>query len=426
MDLEYMSRVLMRLRPFTRDGVIQRTRLERVLGTLQVPADAVRPEIERLLGKGGIRINEDISATADARAVAASAPTADAEEGTESDIAPAEEPPQGERRALTATEAERAVTDAKWRIAEDSLVGNHAKVLLTAQQEVGLGLLIRGQEEGPLTKGAFARLAGEGRKAAKCLFLHNQRLVHSIARKFPQTGMDYDDLFQYGCVGLIRAVEMFDPAQGNKFSTYATWWIRQSITRGIANDARLIRLPVHMVEKLRKVWNKREQLTVDGQPPTLYELAQACELSEDAVRECLTLGPPDLPSLDMKVGDSEATLGDILNLKDSGISTYEIVEQAFLYDMLEAVLETLTEREAGVISMRFGLSGDDEMTLDEIGKVYGVTRERIRQIEKKTMEKLRDPSRSQVLWPLFYDGDFYCERDSEEGPSGKSLEAAVN
>lgn len=412
MDLEYMSRVLMRLRPFTRDGVIQRTRLERVLGTLQVPADAVRPEIERLLCKGGIRITEDVSTTADARSMAASAPSNDErgpEDDSESYIAPAEEALQGERRALTTMEAKRAVTDAKWRIAEDSIIGNPANVLLTAQQEVGLGLLIRGRHEGPLAQGEFGRLAGKAREAAECLFLHNQRLVHSIARKFPQTGMDYDDLFQYGCVGLIRAVEMFDPAQGNKFSTYATWWIRQSITRGAANDARLIRLPVHMVERLRKVWTKRETLTIDGQSPSVYELARACELTEDAVIECLRLGPPNLTSLDMHIGDGESTLADLLDLADPSLSPYRVVEEAYIQVAVQVVLETLTEREAGVIAMRFGLTGDDAMTLEEIGKAYGVSRERIRQIEKKTIEKLRESSRAQFLRPLLMDSDLLLE-----------------
>lgn len=420
MDLEYKSRVLMRLRPFTRNGVIQRTRLERVLGTLQEPADAVRPEIERLLGIGGIRIDEDVAVTADVRSMAAAVASVDepgfADE-TEMYVAPPEEAPQGERRSLSATEAERAIGAAKRRIAQDSLTLNHAKVLLTAEQEVGLGLLIRGPLEGPLQKGEFARLDGEAREAANCLFLHNQRLVHSIAKKYPQTGMEYDDLFQYGCLGLIRAVELFDPAQGNKFSTYATWWIRQSITRGTANDARLIRLPVHMVERLRKVWTKREALTVDGQPPSVYELARTCELTEEAVMECLILGPTNLTSLDMHIGDGEATLADLLDLQDPDMSPYRVVEEAEIQVGVQVVLETLTEREAGVMTMRFGLTGDDAMTLDEIGRVYGVTRERIRQIEKKTMNKLREPPRSTFLRPLLFDSHLPPEEAISESQS---------
>src|SRR5690606_12890995 len=119
-------------------------------------------------------------------------------------------------------------------------------------------------------------------------------LVHSLAKKYPPIGMSYEDVAQHGMTGLIRAVELFDPAQGNKFSTYATWWIRQAITRGIANEARLIRVPVHMIEKLNKVWRVRARLTVGGEPPTLYQLARACELDEKQVLECLRLGPPDL------------------------------------------------------------------------------------------------------------------------------------
>ncbi|OZC48464.1 hypothetical protein CH289_18910 [Rhodococcus sp. RS1C4] len=400
MDLQYLSRVLMQLKPFIRDGAIRRTRLERVLGTLQVSTDVVRPEIERLLAKAGFRVVEDAPEPTDSKSPDAAGTfigAADAAGAVGGSNSPFEEAPQGERRVIATLEAETAIAAAERQIAEDGKHANQAKVLLTAQQEVGLSLLIRERKQRPLEQGEFGRLSGTAREAAECLFLHNQGLIHSIARKFPQNGMTYDDLFQYGCVGLIRAVEMFDPAQGNKFSTYATWWIRQSITRGVANDARLIRLPVHMVEKLRKVWLKRELLTVDGHPPSVYELARECEFSEKEVMECLKLGPPDLPSLDMKIGDSEATLADILDLEDSEMSPYSHVERALLEDSVQVVLETLSEREAGVISKRFGFNGEDEMTLEEIGKVYGVTRERIRQIEKKAMAKLQDEGRLYYL-----------------------------
>ncbi|WP_162799304.1 sigma-70 family RNA polymerase sigma factor [Nocardioides sp. 616] len=403
--MEYLSRVLMRLRPFVRDGAIRRTRLERVLGTLEMPSDAIRPEVERLLTKAKIRIDEDdvqAPATVPSPAQAPAQPR------------PAE-PEEDRREGPPATDAERsepldwserqlAVKAALGRIKADRHIAHHASILLTAQQEVGLAILIRGRSGRPLEQGGFASLTGEARDAAECLFLHNQRLVHSVAKKYPQTGMSYDDIVQHGMTGLIRGVELFDPEQGNKFSTYAMWWIRQSITRGIANEARLIRLPVHMVEKLNKVWAVRARLTVAGEPPSLYQLVRACELSEKQVRECLQLGPPDLLSLDIKIGDGEATLGDVLDKADPELDPAHQVEYLLLQEQLGAVLDTLSDREAGVISMRFGLTTGEQMTLDEIGKVYGVTRERIRQIESKTLDKLKHRSRSHVLEPFLYGG----------------------
>ena len=159
--------------------------------------------------------------------------------------------------------------------------------------------------------------------------------------------------------------------------------LARRLPRGIANEARLIRLRVHMVEKLNKVWVTRARLMLGGEPPTLYQLAKACELDGRGL-ECLRLGPPDLPSLDMKIGDGEATLADVLDKADPELDPARQVEYLLLQEQLGAVLDTLSEREAGVISMRFGLTTGEQMTLDEIGKVYGVTRERIRQIELKT------------------------------------------
>ncbi|RAY10642.1 RNA polymerase sigma factor [Actinomadura craniellae] len=416
MNLEYLSRVLMRLRPFVRDQTLRRTRLERVLGTLQMPSDTIRPEVERLLAKAGIIIEEDLApepapVVVEPVAKPSGVDTPDGESGnpTEAEIDEkslefGEETPSGEQRFIGRSEAEMAIAAARRRIAADRLVSNHAKILLNAQQEVGLAFLIRGRENRPLEQGDFAKLTGEAREAAECLYLHNQGLVHSVAQKYPQTGMTYEDIFQHGAVGLIRAVELFDPSQGNKFSTYAMWWVRQSITRGIAKEARLIRLPVHMVERQHKVWKQRTLLTYDGQTPSLSALARACELDEEAVMECLRLGPPDLPSLDMKIGEGEATLADVLDIEDPRQDPEQEVTFGLLQEQLHAVLDTLSEREAGVISMRFGLVDDEPKTLDEIGKVYGVTRERIRQIEGKALKKLRHPSRSQVLEPYYYAG----------------------
>lgn len=403
MGIEYLSRVLMRLRPFVRDGVIRRTRLERVLGTLETPSDVIRPEIERLLAKANIRIEEDQVQAPDT--VALPTPGQPLQREPEDDSVGGPPVLEAERsELLDPTERQLAVKTARNRITADRHVARHASILLTAQQEVGLAILTRGREGRPLEQGGFASLTGEARAAAECLFLHNQGLVHSVAKNYPRTGMSYEDLVQHGMTGLIRAVELFDPAQGNKFSTYAMWWIRQAITRGIANDARLIRLPVHMVEKLNKVWVVRARLTVDGEPPSLNQLALACELDEKQVLECLRLGPPDLPSLDMEIGNGGATLADVLDMADAELDPSHQVEYMLLQEQLSAVLETLSDREAGVISMRYGLTTGERMTLDEIGKVYGVTRERIRQIESKTLVKLKHRSRSKVLEPYFYGG----------------------
>jgi RNA polymerase primary sigma factor len=429
-NLEYLSRVLMRLRPFVRDQTLRRTRLERVLGTLQMPSETIRPEVERLLAKAGITIEEDLAPEPASVVVEPVAkPSGIDTPGGESDeesLEYGENTPRGEQRFIGRFEVETAIAAARRRIAADRLVSNHAKILLNAQQEVGLAFLIRGRANNPLKQGDFAKLTGEAREAAECLYLHNQGLVHSVAQKYPQTGMAYEDIFQHGAIGLIRAVELFDPSQGNKFSTYAMWWVRQSITRGIAKEARLIRLPVHMVERQRKVWKQRALLTLDGQAPSLAALARACELDEEAVMECLRLGPPDLPSLDMKIGDGEATLADaVLDIEDPRQDPEQKVTFGLLQEQLHVVLGTLSEREAGVISMRFGLVDDEPKTLDEIGKVYRVTRERIRQIEGKAVKKLRHPSRSQVLEPYYYAGGEKPKPSPDEAEAESGRQEAV-
>lgn len=416
MDLQYLSRVLVRLRPLVRDGVVRRTRLERVLGTLQTPAATVRPEVERLLSKAGILVEEDLPAPLPVASVVERSVAPDHTETSEGlfDGLPVEAPRDG-GEAVPSPVAKHAIATARRRIAADRRVSNHAKILLNAEQEVGLALLIRGHENRPLEKGDFARLSGEARRAAECLFLHNQGLVRSVAQWFPQTGMAYDDLVQHGALGLIRAIELFDPTQGNKFSTYATWWIRQSISRGVANEARLIRLPVHMVERVRKVWKTRTLLTDNGRPPSLSELALACDLDRHSVLECLRLGPPDLPSLDMKMSDGEATLADVLDINDPEQSPEQQIEHTLLQEQIQSVLSTLSTREAGVVSMRFGFTTGEQMTLDEIGRVYGVTRERIRQIEGKVVKKLKEPPRSTALAPYYFGGGPQTKTATQEG-----------
>lgn len=272
-------------------------------------------------------------------------------------------------------------------------------VLLTAQEEVGLGLIIQDGSTDQLPSGAMAGFTGERRRAAETLYLHNTRLAWSVAQRFVGQGLELEDLAQWAMTGLVRAVELFDPRAGNKFSTYATWWLRQAVTRAIANEGRLIRVPVHMHERIHKVWHTREQMSTGGVPPRVTDLAKACGLTPKDVIECLVLRS-NIRSIDEPIGDGGTSLGDLLDLPDQTPRAFDLLWEKVRRDEIDALLETLSEREAGVVAMRFGLLQDDEMTLDAIGVIYGVTRERIRQIESKALNKLRDPSRSQRLRDL--------------------------
>ena len=312
---------------------------------------------------------------------------------SEEDDAPAQ-------TVLTAGATADPVKDYLKLIGRVPLLNAEMEVELSLQVEAGLFAEEKLAHDKKLDKKLrreYEQLVLQGRRAKNHLLEANLRLVVSLAKRYTGRGMLFLDLIQEGNLGLIRAVEKFDYTKGYKFSTYATWWIRQAITRAMADQARTIRIPVHMVEVINKLARVQRQMLQDlGREPTPEELAKELDMTPEKVVEVQKYGrePISLHTPLGEEGDSE--FGDLIEDSEA-IVPADAVSFTLLQEQLHSVLDTLSEREAGVVAMRFGLTDGQPKTLDEIGKVYGVTRERIRQIESKTMSKLRHPSRSQVL-----------------------------
>ncbi|MEN9517136.1 MAG: hypothetical protein RLZZ159_1002 [Actinomycetota bacterium] len=306
-------------------------------------------------------------------------------------------PPQ---TVLTAGATADPVKDYLKQIGRVALLNAELEVELAMRIEAGLFAEEKLNSSEKLERSVKRELewiAEDGKRAKNHLLEANLRLVVSLAKRYTGRGMLFLDLIQEGNLGLIRAVEKFDYTKGYKFSTYATWWIRQAITRAMADQARTIRIPVHMVEVINKLARVQRQMLQDlGREPTPEELAKELDMTPEKVVEVQKYGrePISLHTPLGEEGDSE--FGDLIEDSEA-IVPADAVSFTLLQEQLHSVLDTLSEREAGVVAMRFGLTDGQPKTLDEIGKVYGVTRERIRQIESKTMSKLRHPSRSQVL-----------------------------
>lgn len=363
------------------------------------PDDAPVAELEDVEVVAEVVEDTDETDDADENAPAAAAKTEEAEESgfvirdDDEDDAPAQQ-------VVTAGATADPVKDYLKQIGKVALLNAEQEVELAKRIEAGLFAeekLNSGEKIDMKLKRELWWIAQDGKKAKNHLLEANLRLVVSLAKRYTGRGMLFLDLIQEGNLGLIRAVEKFDYTKGYKFSTYATWWIRQAITRAMADQARTIRIPVHMVEVINKLARVQRQMLQDlGREPTPEELAKELDMTPEKVVEVQKYGREPI-SLHTPLGeDGDSEFGDLIEDSEAVVPA-DAVSFTLLQEQLHSVLDTLSEREAGVVSMRFGLTDGQPKTLDEIGKVYGVTRERIRQIESKTMSKLRHPSRSQVL-----------------------------
>ncbi len=364
-------------------------------------ADAAAPAGEAVtVGPDGKKVLPDIPDEQFEKDVAADPSIKEDEKEATFVVSDRDDAGEPEQQVTVAGATADPVKDYLKQIGKVPLLNAEMEVELAKRIEAGLFSEEKLGKGGKITPKVLEELewiAEDGRRAKNHLLEANLRLVVSLAKRYTGRGMLFLDLIQEGNLGLIRAVEKFDYTKGYKFSTYATWWIRQAITRAMADQARTIRIPVHMVEVINKLARVQRQMLQDlGREPTPEELALELDMTPEKVIEVQKYGREPI-SLHTPLGeDGDSEFGDLIEDSEA-IVPADAVSFTLLQEQLHAVLDTLSEREAGVVSMRFGLTDGQPKTLDEIGKVYGVTRERIRQIESKTMSKLRHPSRSQVL-----------------------------
>ena len=363
---------------------------------------AAKPEAAVVIGPDGKKVLPDVPDEEFEKAVATDPSIVEDEKEASTGfvVSEADDTDEPEQQVMVAGATADPVKDYLKQIGKVPLLNAEMEVELAKRIEAGLfseEKLAKGGKISAKLQEELEWIAEDGRRAKNHLLEANLRLVVSLAKRYTGRGMLFLDLIQEGNLGLIRAVEKFDYTKGYKFSTYATWWIRQAITRAMADQARTIRIPVHMVEVINKLARVQRQMLQDlGREPTPEELAKELDMTPEKVIEVQKYGREPI-SLHTPLGeDGDSEFGDLIEDSEA-IVPADAVSFTLLQEQLHAVLDTLSEREAGVVSMRFGLTDGQPKTLDEIGKVYGVTRERIRQIESKTMSKLRHPSRSQVL-----------------------------
>ena len=373
---------------------------------LELDVDALSPEAAstELASAASLEAELEVDLAKDLEEVKAeAAPAAAVADSTETEafeISDADIEDEPQQQVTVAGATADPVKDYLKQIGKVALLNAEQEVQLAKRIEAGLFAeekLNSGMALDPKLRRDLEWIAEDGRRAKNHLLEANLRLVVSLAKRYTGRGMLFLDLIQEGNLGLIRAVEKFDYTKGYKFSTYATWWIRQAITRAMADQARTIRIPVHMVEVINKLARVQRQMLQDlGREPTPEELAKELDMTPEKVVEVQKYGREPI-SLHTPLGeDGDSEFGDLIEDSEAIVPS-DAVSFTLLQEQLDGVLDTLSDREAGVVKMRFGLTDGQPKTLDEIGKVYGVTRERIRQIESKTMSKLRHPSRSQVL-----------------------------
>jgi RNA polymerase primary sigma factor len=312
------------------------------------------------------------------------------------DVADAKAPRQADKPG-NPPDLDAAVAAARRLLASDRRRQRPDRRLLSAEEEVGLGVLLRGgndQLDVEPADSLFAELPAdnERRRARDALVLHNQRLVHSNVRGYLDRGLEYDDLAQHGMLGLMHAACKFDGTQGYKFSTYATWWIRQALSQAVADEGATIRIPVHMHETMRKVAATETRLRAENRPATAVDVALACGLDVPTIDKVRRLSRVT-DSLDRVILDG-MSLGEVLSAVDPAPSPEQVLRHKFSRQVVEGLLRVLPDREADILRRRIGLVDGDVQTLDEVGSHYGVTRERIRQLESRALKRLREGSSS--------------------------------